>query len=171
MKKAFALVEILALLAVLVALGPVLSSLFRTALQEIPISVKAVDSDAIVSSLIDKISADASLALTASAPKPQDPNTSVLLIKTPNNSIRYLFAKDSITRQLADPNDPSKFEENTAFEPSNAQIDFRLAPLNGLPSIQITRSIQYKYLGRLRKRFANSHIFFIGAAPQFGEAK
>jgi len=169
MKKAFALVEIIALLAVLVALGPVLSSLFRTALQEIPLSVKAVDSDAIVSSLIDKIAADTSLALTASAPKPQDPNTSVLLIQTPTNSVRYLFAKKMITRQLADANNPSIFSDDIIFEPSNAQIEFRIAPINGLPSIQITRSIQYKYLGRLRKKFANSHIFFI--APQLGEAK
>ncbi|MHC4477757.1 MAG: prepilin-type N-terminal cleavage/methylation domain-containing protein [Planctomycetota bacterium] len=164
MHKGFTLTEILAALflmaAAMVAIAPVTSTLFS----DIPRSFRVVQSNTRVLDMLGWMREDVDGAQTLPESfdgHASDPN--MLLIELSDGVICYQLKDGEVIRYpLADADADS--ETRTAWDVPNAGIKWQVWRTNGKGyAVEVGTWIDYPVRGRVQKRMANSHVFFVGA--------
>lgn len=164
MRKGFTLVEIIVVIAVLPLVMFVLDGLFSTLLTNIPRSHRVVQENTILLSMIDQMQDDIDNAkgLPASFNE-YSASDELILIELEGSVICYQLQDGKVIRKKLTDNDKDESEETTWSVPYGI-IGWKVWRKNGNGyAVEVKTHIEYEIKGHLKKKLANSHLFFVNA--------
>lgn len=167
MRKGFMLVEVLLMLAIVAALSGALAAVFRTALWEIPHSLRLVQAHKSLISAVERIGRDISEARSIPPGSTgRETGKNRLLIELSGQTVFYEVQDDRVTRTVVNAGANGGAGEKTAWSIPYGRI--RWVPLNteaGRPALELKTWIEYRQSGEATKRFENTRLCFIGSLP------
>lgn len=166
-RKAFTLVEVLVVITVLPIVAIAFSGLFATFTRDVPRLTRMVQENTSVLDLARHIhdDVDAAVALPDAAHEwTSDDRT--LLIGLPERVICYRIDEDGVTRTvLAGGQGEPQTEGIWRFR--DAVIAWRLQRrADRAHALEVQTSLKERLSGKIRQRFANSHLCFLGGLAQ-----
>ncbi|MDT8303070.1 MAG: prepilin-type N-terminal cleavage/methylation domain-containing protein [Sedimentisphaerales bacterium] len=165
MRKGFTLVEMLAVVISLPFLMIVLDGLFKTLIKDIPRSYQVVQANTSLMSMLKEMQQDIDKA--KGLPKTYNQYTSgdtILLIDSPEGIISYQLKDDKMFKYNLTDNQPNNPEEQKVWSVPNAKVQWKVwrNNMSGY-AVEVRTHITYKVNGHLKKKMANSHLYFVGA--------
>jgi len=160
MRKAYTLVEMMAVFAVFPVALLALDRMFKTVIVDIPRSSHIVEENTTVLDALDHIRSDIDRATAL-------PNSSadytagdnILLIELSDTTILYEINDQKIIRRNL-----GKDPTSSTWNAPNAHIKWKLWQKDNVAyAVEITTHIQHKHARKLTERMAASHLFFVGA--------
>ena len=165
MRKGFSLVELLAVVVVLPFVFLLFDGLFKTIADEIPMSVRLIQENTSLLSMLQQIQHDIDRA--KDLPKSfagQNASDHVLLIELSESVISYRLKDGRVFRDnLMDT------PQNTAGEPRiwpipHAKIVWKVWERNGRGyAVETKTHLEYGRRGQWKQKLAHSHLYFTGA--------
>lgn len=164
MKKAFTLIEVLILIAVIPVFMLIMSRLFNILMQETPRIWKNIHQNTTTLNMLSQLQDDIDNA--RSLPQSYGEFTSsdkLLLIEQREELIGYEFDAGQITRRILNDAKSESGRERTWKLP-DVNINWKVLTKNGNGyCLEITNDIEYKTYGKSESKMMNSHLYFIGA--------
>lgn len=165
MRKAFSLIELMVIIAVLPFILIVIDGLFATIFTDIPKSVKSIQDNSIMLDMARQIQQDIDAA--KDLPESIDGHTAgddLLLIKLADGSIHYQLKDNNVFRNVFTENQKQIPEKSRLWSMPEAKIKWRVHRKNGKGyAVEIEHHIEYTLKGHLIKKMANSNMYFVGA--------
>jgi type II secretory pathway component PulJ len=165
MRKAYTLVELLVVLAVLPFVMVVFSGLFNTLIRDIPRSHRVVQENTSLLSMLDWIQKDIDQA--KGLPESFGEYTTddkLLLIELAEDIICYQLKDDKVLRYKVSDNQQSKALAQTVWSVPHAKVEWQVRRKNGRGyAVEVQTYIEHIVQGHWEKKMANSHLYFIGA--------
>jgi len=154
MRKGYLLIELLVVLFISLLLAVFFGRLWRTFIFELPRGYRLVQESATLNNLVGYIQADVASAKTLS----QSAGDS-LLIETAQGVISYKFEQGLILRQKAD-----DAQNPISWSVPHGKIEWQVRNTgrNG-SAVEVITYIEDRDLGHIRKKMANSNLFFTGS--------
>jgi type II secretory pathway component PulJ len=165
-RRGFSLVELLAVFVAMAAIMIVTSGLFVTVISDIPRSYRVVQANTSMLDMLETLRND--IAAAKGLPETFGQYKSgkkSLLIELSNGIYCYELNDDEIIRRRLDEAVSGSYYEDKAVWPvTHGMIDWRVVRKDGHPyAVEVQARIEYKVRGNIQKKFANSHLFFVGA--------
>ncbi len=165
MRKGFTLVEILILVIVLPFVFLLFDGLFKTLVGEIPMSVRLIQENTSLLSVLAQIQKDIDEA--KDLPKSyagQTAGNQLLLIELPEGVICYKLKDGQVTRQKLTDTSQAKAEEPRIWPIPHASIEWKVWARNGRGyAVETNTHLEYGRRGQWVKKMAHSHLYFAGA--------
>ena len=165
MRKGFSLVELLVVVVVLPFVFLLFDGLFKTIAGEIPMSVRLINENTTLLSMLRQIQQDVDQA--KNLPKSfagQTASDHVLLIELSEGVICYQMRDGRAFRdKLTD------VPQNTAGEPRiwsmpHAKVQWKVLERNGQGyAVETNTHLEYGRRGQWKQKMAHSHLYFTGA--------
>lgn len=161
MRKAFSLLEMLAVIVIFPVAALALSQLFNTVVLEIPRASRVVRENTTVLDVLDHISGDIDRA--KGLPNSSGPYTAgetVLLIELPETMICYEITEDKVVRRdLGE--DP---QTSSVWTTPNADVKWTVWRKENVGyAVEIMTHVEHKWKTKQQKKMAGSHLYFVGA--------
>ena len=166
MKRAIALVELLALMAIIAITSIAFASLIRPLVIEIPRTRRVVEANTSILNMLTHLRSDveASARLPVSFENINTDNKN-LLIELPDGLICYTIEKGKVVRKVLKGKESSRITDT--WPVPRAVIEWKTWQKNGKSyAIEILSHIEYIDQGRKETKLANSHVYFVGASPE-----
>ncbi|HSV99026.1 MAG TPA: hypothetical protein VLI39_02570 [Sedimentisphaerales bacterium] len=170
MRKGYLLIEVLTVVIVAPLLMVLVSAFFRSFLRDIPQTACLLDQSVAVLDLLDQLRKDADLAIALpSRLGDRHCDEATLLIEQPGGCVCYRFDQGRIVRSLLDKQgNPSPDGEHT-WQARDAVVRWRPWGPQEKPCAIEVHSHLKQWIGQeWRRRFVNSHVFFIGGLVSGG---
>ena len=165
MRKGFTLVELLILVIVLPFVFLLLDGLFKTIVGEIPMSVRIMQENTSLLSVLGQIQQDTDKAL--GLPKSfagQTASNRVLLIELSEGVICYQLKDGQVFRHKLTDTPQAKTEEPRVWSIPHASIEWKVWERNGQGyAVETKTHLEYGRRGQWVKKMAHSHLYFAGA--------
>jgi hypothetical protein len=165
MRKGFTLVEILILVIVLPFVFLLFDGLFKTIVGEIPMSVRLIQENTSLLSVLREIQRDIDRA--EGLPKSfagQTAGADVLLIERSDGVICYQLKDGLVVRRKLTDTSQGKAEEPRIWPIPHANIEWKVWERNGQGyAVQTNTHLEYGRRGQWVKKMAHSHLYFAGA--------
>jgi len=165
MRKGFALVELLVIIAVICIISVPLARLSTTTLRDVPRAYKMVVSNTSILNALKQIQKDVNAARRF--PKSFNAYTisdETLLIELANNTICYQIKNGRILRRTLSNTRVNSNEEIASWSVPKAKIEWRIRRKNSRAyAVEVKTYIEQKSGDRLEKKMASSHLYFAGA--------
>ena len=153
MRKGYLLVEMIVVLFVLALILPILERFFRTFIYDLPRNSRLVQERRVLNSVVNCIRADVISAKTLSVT-----DSNLLTIETPDGFVSYEFGDGRIIRSSLD-----AASGDIVWLVPNGRIDWQVRNKNKTGyTVEISTYIEDRRLGHIRKKMANSFLFFTG---------
>jgi prepilin-type N-terminal cleavage/methylation domain-containing protein len=167
MRKAFSLVEILTVIAILGLISIPLAGLTRTTIFDIQRTCPFIQTNTSIQSVIKHIQYDIGTAtglLMSSGEFAAGDNC--LLIQSQEDVICYQLQQDLISRQTL--TNPSQTDDSRViWKIPHAKIQWRiLRKEDNAYAVELTTCMELRSGDHVEKKMQNSHLFFVGAYPQ-----
>jgi len=176
MRKAFSLVELLAVMVVFAAVSVALAALFTTIITDIPKSYRVVQENTSLLSVLGQMRKDIDVA--KGLPESFAGYTTddeLLLIELPDGMICYQLKKVEgarkmrtrvLRRRLTDAQEDGA-EDTKVWSVPHARVEWQLAGGDGKAyAVEVRTHIEYEVRGHRQKKMANSYLYFVGALPE-----
>ena len=165
MRKGFTLVEMLIVVVVLPFVFLLFDGLFKTIIGEIPVSVRIIQENTSLLSVLRQIQQDIDQA--KDLPKSfagQTASDQLLLIELSEGVICYQFKDGEISRHKLTDAPQGKAEEPRIWPIPHANIEWKVWERNGQGyAVQTNTHLEYGRRGQWVKKMAHSHLYFAGA--------
>jgi hypothetical protein len=154
MRRGFLLIEILMVLFILMILAVFFGRLWRVFIYEVPRGYRLVQESTTLNNLVSHIRSDVASARTLS----QSSGDS-LLIETAQGVISYKFEQGLILRQK-----DGGAQDSISWSVPHGKIEWQVRNTgkNG-SAVEVITYIEDRDLGHIRKKMANSNLFFTGS--------
>jgi len=154
MRKGYLLIEVLLVMFIFMLLAVFFGRLWRVFIYEAPRSYRLVQESTTLNNLVSHIQADVASAKTLS----QSANDS-LLIETAQGVISYKFEQGLILRQKV-----GDAQDSISWTTQHGKIEWQVRNMgkNG-SAVEVITYIEDRDLGHIRKKMANSNLFFTGS--------
>jgi len=163
MRKAFSLLEMLAMIVIFPVAALAMSQLFNTVVLEIPRASRVVRENTTVLDVLEHISRDIDRAdgLPDSSEEYRA-GDSILLIELPDTMICYEITEDKILRRDLG-KDPQSRTSSTWTTP-NANVKWKVWRKDNVGyALEIITHVEHKWKTKQQKKMAGSHLYFVGA--------
>lgn len=165
MRKGFTLVEILVVVIVLPFLFLLFNGLFKTLIGEIPMSVRLIQENTSLLSMLRQIQKDTDRA--DDLPKSfagRTANNQLLLIKLSDGVICYQLKDGLVIREKLTNASQGKAEEPRIWPIPHAKIEWKIWERNGHGyAIQTNAHLEYGRRGQWIEKMSHSYLYFAGA--------
>ena len=156
-QRAFTLVEMMVVIAVLPIVLLVTTGLFNIVIRDIPRSFKVVEENGQLLRMLNQMHQDVSEAKNL----PESGDKRVLVVEKRDSVVRYEITDDGMERSVLPQETGTK-----AWKLSKSRIDWRVWQKDGKGyAVEIQAAIEYQAGSILEKKMANSHLYFAGAGP------
>jgi len=165
MRKAFSLLEMLAVMVILPVATLALSQLFNTVILEIPRASRVVRENTTVLAVLEHISRDIDRAkgLPRSSGEYRA-GDSILLIELPDTMICYEITEDKILKRDLGTDPQSQSRTSSAWTTPNADVKWRIWRKDNVGyAVEIITHVEHKWKTKQQKKMAGSHLYFVGA--------
>jgi hypothetical protein len=162
MRKGYLLVEMIVVLFVLALISPILERFFRTFIYDLPRNSRFVQESRVLNDVARHIRADvvSAKALSESVGDSAEPVS--LQIELPEGMVSYSFSNGQISRSS-----PDTMSGDIEWSVPHGRIEWRVWNRDKTGyAVEISTYIEDNALGHIRKKMANSFLFFAGIAPQ-----
>lgn len=160
MRKGYLLVEMIVVLFVLALISPILERFFRTFIYDLPRNSRLIQESRVLNSVVNCIRADVVSAKALFVSDGNSAESASLLMETPDGIISYKFSDGRIFRSSSD-TAPGDME----WSVPHGRIEWRVWNRDKTGyAVEISTYIEDKALGHIRKKMANSFLFFAGMA-------
>jgi len=173
MRKAFTLIEMLLIITIAPLILVVISGIFKTFIQDIPRETRVVQQSTTMLDMLSQVRQDVDEAVGLPerfGDTVADERT--LLIGRPDAAVCYRFEDGRTVRTLlkgqgtADPND------RRVWRMPNAVITWQPWKRDGrICAVEMHSHVQQRFADLLRKRLANSQVFFVNGAGKGREVQ
>ncbi|HUW20391.1 MAG TPA: prepilin-type N-terminal cleavage/methylation domain-containing protein [Sedimentisphaerales bacterium] len=164
MRKGFTLVEILVVIAVLAAALVALAPVFRTLISDIPRSYRVSQANTSMADMLEQMGRDIDAAKRlpeSFGGLARDDRT--LLIELTDGVICYQLEEDKVVRRMATDGRQGEGEDATVWLAPKGRIAWQVWQKEGKDyAVEVQSHIDYAAGGRIEKRMANSHVYFLG---------
>ncbi len=163
MRKAYSLLEMLAVMVIFPVAALAISQLFNTVVLEIPRASRVVRENTTVLDVIEHISRDIDRAksLPNSSGKYTAGDT-ILLIQLPDTMICYEITEDKILRR--DLGEDPQSRTSSAWTTPNADLKWKAWRKDNVAyAVEIITHIEHKWKTKQQKKMAGAHLYFVGA--------
>ena len=161
-RKAFTLVEMLLVIAIIPLVAAALGKMLATVISEVPRAGKVVHENTTLLNMFSELRRDIDNA--KSLPKSYNEQTSddaLLLIESANGVLYYKLEGGQVIKGRLPQEDSS---EQRLWRLPKSVVRWSLLSDNGEPyAVEVTNHIAYKSSGKLKQAMANTYVFFIGA--------
>ena len=170
MRKAFSLVELLAVMVVFAAVSVALAALFTTIITDIPKSYRVVQENTSLLNMLGQMhrDVDGAKALPQSSAG-HTTDDDLLLIELPDAMICYQLKNGEVLRRrLSRQRRPQEDagEDTKVWSVPHARVECRLAGGDDKAyAVEVRTHIEYEVRGHRQKKMANSYLYFVGALP------
>ncbi len=165
MRKGFTLVELLVVVAVLPFVFLLFDGLFKTLISEIPMSVRLIQENTNLLSMLRQIQKDTDKA--KGLPKSfadQTANDQLLLIELSEGVICYQLKDGEVVRHKLTDTPQGKAEEPRVWPIPHANIQWKVWERNGRGyAVETNTHIEYGRKGQWKQKMARSYLYFAGA--------
>ena len=165
MRKAFSILELLAVIVVFPVAALALSQLFNTVILEIPRASRVVRENTTVLDVLEHISGDIDQA--KGLPRSCGEYTagdSMLLIELPETMICYEITKDRILRHNLGEDPQSQNATSSAWTTPNANVKWKVWRKDKVGyAVEIITHVEHKWKTKQQQKMAGSHLYFVGA--------
>ena len=165
MRKGFSLVELLAVVAVLPFVFLLFDGLFKTIAGEIPMSVRLIQENTSLLSMLRQIQQD--IDESKGLPKSfagQIASDHVLLIELSEGVICYQLKDGQVFRGKLTDTQQIKAEEPRVWSIPHASVEWKIWERNGQGyAVETNTYLEYGRKGQWKQKMAQSHLYFAGA--------
>jgi hypothetical protein len=168
MRKGYSLVELLVILFVLMLVSVTLGRFFRTLAYELPRDSRLVQESCILNNVVSRIRADVASAKVLSESVGDSAEPVSLLMKLPDGVVSYKFNDGRILRRGAGA--PDMASGDTIWSVPHGRIEWRVWRRDQTGyAVEVRTCIEDKDLGHIRRKMANSYLFFAGTVWEAAE--
>lgn len=168
MRKGYLLVEILVILFVLMLVSVTLGRFFRTLAYELPRDSRLVQESCVLNNVVSRIRADVASAKVLSESVGDSAEPVSLLMKLPDGVVSYKFNDGRILRRGAGA--PDTASGDTIWSVPHGRIEWRVWHRDQTGyAVEVRTCIEDKDLGHIRRKMANSYLFFAGTVWEAAE--
>jgi prepilin-type N-terminal cleavage/methylation domain-containing protein len=165
MRKAFSLVEMLVVIVVLPFVFLIFDGLFKTLASEIPSSLRIVQENTSLLSMMGQIQQDIDEA--KGLPKSfadQTANDQLLLIELAEGVICYQLKDGQVFRHKLTNTPQGDVEDPRVWSIPHASVEWKVWARNGQGyAVETNTHVEYIRRGQWKKKMAHSHLYFAGA--------
>jgi len=165
MHKGFSLVELLVIVVVLPFVFLLFDGLFKAIVGEIPMSVRLIQENTSLLSVLREIQQDVDRA--KDLPKSyagQTASDQLLLIELTEGVICYQLKYGQVIRQKLMDTSRSKAEEPRIWLIPHASVEWKVWERNGQGyAVETNTHLEYGRRGQWIKKMAHTHLYFTGA--------
>ncbi len=165
MRKGFTLVELLVVVIVLPFVFLLFDGLFKTLVGEIPMSVRLIQENTSLLSMMRRIQQDIDEA--KGLPKSfadQTANDQLLLIEVAEGAICYELKDGQVFRYKLTDTPQRKAEEPRIWPIPHASVKWKVWERNGQGyAVETNTHLEYGRKGQWKQKMAQSHLYFAGA--------
>ena len=165
MRKGFTFYELILIIVILPFVFLLFDGLFKAFVSEIPMSVRLVQENTSLLTVLTQIRNDTDEAKFL--PKSfagQTAGDHILLIEQSDGVICYKLKDGRVTRQKLSNEQKDKAEEPRVWSVPHAKIEWKVWEKNGLGyAVQTDIHLEYGRRGQWVKKLAHSHLYFLGA--------
>jgi type II secretory pathway component PulJ len=162
MHKGFTFFELLLIIVILPFVFLLFDGLFKAIASEIPMSVRLVQENTVLLSVLAQIQKDTDEA--KDLPKSfagQTAGNQLLLIELPEGVICYRLKDGLVTRQKLTDTPQAKAEEPRIWSIPHASVEWKVWERNGRGyAIQTNTHLEFSRRGQWVKKMAHSHLYF-----------
>jgi prepilin-type N-terminal cleavage/methylation domain-containing protein len=165
MRKGFTLVEMLVVIIVLPFVFLLIDGLFKTLNGEIPMSVRLIQENTSMLTVLAQIQKDTDEAKGfPESYAGQTAGDHVLLIELSDCVVCYKLQDGLVTRQKLIDKSKDKAEEPRIWPVPHAKIEWKVWKKNGRGyAVQTDTHLEYGRRGQWVQKMAYSHLYYIGA--------
>ena len=179
MRKGYNLIELLTVIAIMVAVAFTLNTLFRTLVSDIPHLQKMLNENIYIQNMVDQLQHDIdgarSLRQDEAAADPNHIDEAPIIIELSHGTVCYLQREDAIVRRILDPvqplpSDPNELDPNERiWHLDRAKVKWRVWRRQGSGyAVEIRTHLENKSGSATQIILGNSRVFFLGVHPQEG---
>ena len=165
MRKAFSLVELLIVLAVLTSVSAALAPAFTTLLGDIPRSYRVAQENTRLLGMLEQMRKDIDTA--RQLPESFAGSTTdekLLLIELADGVIAYQLKNGQMLRRPLTGAGQGGEPDATVWSLPHAKVEWQVWKKDDKGyAVEIKTCIEYEIRGRCQKKMANSHLYFVGA--------
>lgn len=169
MRRGYLLVEIITVLSILLLVSVTLDRFWGTLTFDLPRDSRFIQENCTLNDVVSHIRADvaSAKALSESVNGPDEPNT--LLMEMSDGVISYKFSDNRIFRSLTG-GVTGAASGDLVWSVPHGRIEWRVWQRNKAGyAVEVSACIEDKNFGQIRKKMANSHLFFAGALREAAE--
>jgi hypothetical protein len=161
MRKGYLLVEMTVILFVLMLVSVTLARLFRTLAYELPRDSRFVQESCVLNNMVSHIRADVASAKILSESISDSTEPVLLLMKLPDGVVSYKFNDGRIFRCRVGASDTAS--GNIVWSAPHSRIEWQVWYRDRIGyAVELRTCIEDKDLGHIRRKIANSYLFFAG---------
>jgi len=165
MRKGFTLVEMMVVIIILPFVLVLLDGLFGTILTEIPRSWRTAQQSTTLLNLLEQIHQDIEEAKGLPAEfAGHAAGDELLLVELPDAIVGYRIEEGQVTRSKLTGAPPGEVEQKRVWSVPNSKIEWQVWQKDDSRyAVEVETHVEFKVLGRLEKKMARVHVFFVGA--------
>lgn len=154
-QRAFTLIELMTVIAVLPIVVLVTTGLFNAIILDIPQSYKVVEANGQLLRMLNQMHQDVKEAKNL----PESKDKRVLLVEKRDSVVRYEITEDGMERSIL----PEKTDA-IVWKLPKSRIDWQVWQKDGKGyAVEIQAAIEREVRGVMQRKMANSHLYFVGA--------
>jgi len=159
MRKGYLLAEMIVILSVLTLVLLITGPFFRTFAYELPRDFRLVQENCVLNNAVSHIRADVASAKVLSESVGDSAEPVSLVMKLPDGMVSYKFNDGRILRHGAGTKDTASGD--TIWSVPHGRIEWQVwrRDQKGY-AVELRTCIEYKDLGHIQRKMANSYLFF-----------
>ena len=158
----WSLVELLTIVVIMGAVMALFGPVFNAAFRDLPRAKRAMEGNSRICDMLLRMREDIDAAEALPAPA-----ENTLWIRLPDSQVRYTFEDGEVTRRVSDLQRQADLSPAISWQTPRADIHWRLWERDGRHyAVEVATSVSVTVNGRAVKKLANSHVFFLNAAPK-----
>ena len=163
MRKAFTLIELLFVIAVMPFVAVALGGVFATLIRDIPQSARLLQQNTTVLNMLQQVRRDMDRAVgLPEKAQGTDAGDRTLFIRLPDRVVRYHITEGNIQRTVLGTDGNSPAGDPRIWSAPKASITWHAWKQEDVAyAIEIHTVMQQRIRGKLRDKLANTHVFFL----------
>jgi hypothetical protein len=159
MRKGYLLVEMIVILSVLTLVLLITGRFFRTFAYELPRDFRLVQEGCVLNNAVSHIRADVASAKVLSESVDDSAEPVLLVMKLPDGMVSYEFNDGRILRRVVGAQETAA--RDTIWLVPHGRIEWRVWRRDQTGYVvELRTCIEYKDLGHIQRKMANSYLFF-----------
>lgn len=173
MARAFALVEMLALVITAPILMVLFSGFYRGFLRDIPQGTRLLQENVTVLNMLDQLQGDMDRAISLPGQVGnRQAGDDLLLIGQPDGVIGYRFEPGRVVRSRLDERGAVVADGDRVWQARDAAVEWRPWVQDGRTyAVEVRSHLNQRESGKVHRKFVNSHVFFVGGLAAGGEIR